>query len=293
LKPSLRIILILFLLNLLIWGFFFRPKAPLLAVTFLDVGKGDSIFINFPHGGDMLIDGGSGGQYNSGRKIILPYLRREGIKKIDVVVLTHPHSDHIGGLMPVIEKMKVGLIIDSGQPHTSFMYKDFLELADKKDIPFHVARDGEKVTGFRGVDILILNPPVKAFAGTESDLNNNSLVMKIIFNQVNFLFCGDIEVEAEERLTGYGALLNSEIIKVPHHGSSASVYSPFLNLVNPETGIISCGYKSIYGHPHRKTLKAYKKLNAKIYRTDKDGAITIISDGSGYSVKTMINDKET
>ncbi|MBL7170972.1 MAG: MBL fold metallo-hydrolase [Candidatus Omnitrophica bacterium] len=285
-KFSFRIILILSLINLLVWGVFLWPRTPTIVVTFFDVGQGDSAFITFPQGGNMLIDGGPGGEYNRGERVILPYLRKKGIRRIDAVALTHPHADHLGGLIPVMEKMKIGIVIDSGAPHTSFLYRQFLELVDKKDIPFYIAHEGDEVTGFKDIKILILNPPLKPFTGTDSDLNNNSLVMKIIFNQVDFLFCADIQLEAEEKLTGYGTLLASKIIKVPHHGSSTSIYDQFLNLVSPQEGIISCGYKNQYKYPHSRTLKAYKKLNTKIYRTDRTGAIIVTSDGKSYRMLT-------
>lgn len=284
---SLRIIFILLLINIFIWGFFFWPKKHDLVITFLDVGEGDSIFIKFPYGGNMLVDSGPGGRYDSGKETIIPYLRQMGIKKIDVLALTHAHADHIGGILSVIEEMRVGMAVDSGEPHTSFLYRNLLETIDEKDIPFHVLHEGQEITGFRNIKILILNPPASHFTGTRSDLNNNSIVMKISFNEIDFLLCGDIESEAEKRLACYGSLLSSEVIKIPHHGSSSSVYGLFLKLVKPEVGIVSCGYNNIYNHPHIETLKIYENLKTRILRTDKNGAIIINSNGRSYKVKTL------
>ena len=157
----------------------------------------------------------------------------------------------------------------------------------KKNIPFHIAHEGEEVIGFKGVKILILNPPLKHLSGTNSDLNSNSVVMKIVFNEVSFLFPGDIEREAEERLTIYGSKLSSKIIKVPHHGSATSIHKFFLDLVRPEVAVISCGYQNPHGHPSPRALKIYKEMKTRLYRTDKSGAITITSDGRSYRIKEI------
>jgi len=224
----------------------------------------------------MLIDGGVGGRYDKGKKIVA-YLRRQGVRRINILLLTHPHEDHVGGLITVLKSFPVGLVLDSGQVHTSFSYEEFLKLIEEKRIPYRIIRAGEKIKGFKGVKIFALSPPPYLLEGTGSDINNNSVVLKIIHGRVSLLFTGDIEREAEEQLLRYGSYLESTIIKVPHHGSRTSSSPDFLDLVNPKVAIISVGKKNPF----------YKERGVRVYRTDRQGAIIVTSGKGRFRVRTM------
>ncbi|MCK4261618.1 MBL fold metallo-hydrolase [bacterium] len=281
------LILLLTALAVLIWGLVLHQPSHLLKVTFLDVGQGDSAFIQFPCGGNMLIDGGQGGRYDMGKKVLTPFLRRKGVRKIDTLLLTHPHADHVGGLATVLRNFKVGLVLESGQSHTTYSYEEFLRLVEERRINYRVVKAGERIEGYEEVEIQILNPPPTLLEGTRSDLNNNSVVLKIAYRKVSLLLSADIEREAENRLLRYGQLLKSTAVKVPHQGSRSSSTKPFLDLVDPEVAIISVGKHNPFGHPSPIVLKRYEEMGTKVYRTDRQGAVTFISDGRKFWIKTM------
>lgn len=281
------LIFLLTALAILIWGLVLYQPSPLLKVTFLDVGQGDSIFIQFPYGGNMLIDGGQGGRYDMGKRVIAPFLRSKGVRRIDTLLLTHPHDDHVGGLITVLKEFPVGLFLGSGQTHTSYTYEQFLELVRKKEIPYRIVKEGMEITRYKGVKIDVLNPPSPFMEGTRSDLNNNSVVLKIRHGKANLLLSADIEVEAEERLLSYGYLLKSTAVKVPHQGSRSSSSQPFLELVAPQAAILSVGEKNPFGHPSPPVLKRYQEMGIKLYRTDRQGAVILTSDGKKFWIKTM------
>lgn len=280
------LILLLLLSAILIWTAVLYKPAHLLKATFLDVGQGDSIFFQLPYGGNMLIDGGGGGRYDMGKRVVA-YLRRQGVRRIDILLLTHPHDDHVGGLITVLKNFRVGLVLDSGQAHTSYSYEEFLKLIEEKGIPYRIIKAGGEIKGFKEVKILVLNPPLYFLEGTESDINNNSLVLKVIHGKVSLLLTGDIEREAEERLLRYGHYLKSTIIKVPHHGSSTSSTPSFLALVNPRVAVIPVGRRNPFRHPSPQVLRRYEEKDVKVYRTDRQGAIILTSDGRSFRVRTM------
>jgi competence protein ComEC len=258
----------------------------LLTATFIDVGQGDAILIEAPSGKKVLIDGGEKYQ---GKYAVMPLLAKKGINKLDAVVLTHPHSDHVGGLLEVLKSVKVDLVIDSGQPHPSNLYVAFLKLVDEKKIKYKVARKGDKLDLSDGIVCCVLSPSTPLISSTQSDLNNNSVVLKVVYNKFSFLLAGDIGFAAEERLTGSGADLKSEVLKVGHHGSSTSSSSVFLKAVAPKLCVISVGAKNKHGHPGGKTVKRLGSVGAKIYRTDLCGTITITTNGSQYVVDALRN----
>ena len=282
------LIISLLILNLLIWIKALNLPSPVLEVTFLDVGEGDSIFIRFPHQGNMLIDGGSVWRdYNAGERVIAPFLRKKGVRKIDLVVLSHPHLDHVGGLVYVIKNFKVGLILESGQTHHSYTYQKFLKTVKKKNIPCKIGRRGQKIKGYKEAEIHILHPRGPLIKDTNSDLNNNSLVIKVTYKKVSFLFSGDIEEEAESDLLKLGKVLRSTVLKVPHQGSRTSSTEKFLRAVKPEVAVISVNKNNRFHHPHSLALKRLEKFGIKVYRTDRDGAVIMTTAGERVNIKRM------
>jgi len=253
-----------------------------LKVYVIDVGQGDSIFIESPSGKNMLIDGGP--KYkrsDAGRKFVLPFLHSKGINKIDILVLTHPHDDHVGGLPSVLADLPVGLVLDSGQPHTSRTYLDFLKIIDSKNIPYKIARAGTVLDLGGGVKGQILSPSEPFIE--ESALNNNSVVIRLVYGKFSILLSGDVEKEGEDRVQGK----RSTLLKAGHHGSRTSSSLEFLERVKPEVALISAGIRNKFHHPHPSTLKRFEELGIKVYRTDLNGIITVKTDGKSYSIETQ------
>ncbi|MEW6189354.1 MAG: DNA internalization-related competence protein ComEC/Rec2 [Actinomycetota bacterium] len=259
-------------------------------VTFFDVGQGDAALMRMPSGENILIDGGedSHGMRRS--------LTARGIRKIDLLVLSHPHADHLGGLTEVVEGFEVGMILDGGQPHTSHLYKEFLTVIDQRGIRYRLARKGQEYeigSRERKLKILILHPRPQFVTGTNSDLNNNSVVLKLTYGDFSLLFPGDIEREGQSLLLDCGdtcpsggRVLHCTVLKVPHHGSANGGDFKFLRQVSPQVAVISVGEGNPFGHPAKSTLGKLKSLGAKIYRTDRDGDVTISTDGENFRVIT-------
>lgn len=251
-----------------------------LKVTFLDVGQGDASLIQTAEGETVLIDGGE----DPSRLESL--LAQNGVQRIDLLVLTHPHFDHVGGLAEIIANHPVGMVLDSGQPHTSAAYLKFLKTVDQQKIPYKLARRGQRFE-LKKIRLEVLHPPPEFIIGTASDLNNNSIVLKLIYGEMTFLFTGDIGQEGELSILSSSDTqqLKADVLKVPHHGSSSSGDSKFIQVVRPEVAVISVGQGNAYGHPARSTISKLKAAGAKVYRTDHNGSVTITSDGIEFQVK--------
>jgi len=258
----------------------------ILEITVIDVGQGDSILIETPSGKKVLVDGGE--EY-AGKKIVVPFLRRKGINSLNMVILTHPHGDHVAGLPEVLKSFKVDSVFDAGIPHTSSYYENFLKLIEENKIKYKAARLGDILDFQDGVKASIYAPSEPLLEGTNSDLNNNSIVMRLTYGKFSILLTGDMESEGEERLIEKGAYLKSSILKPGHHGSNTSSSTDFLAKVQPEVAVISVGADNKFGHPGRKTLERLKEYNIQVLRTDKDGAIVIRTNGEKYIInKTRI-----
>lgn len=247
-----------------------------LTVHFLDVGQADSALLEF-NGKTILIDAAEQDQ----GKNIAEYLHARGISRLNYVVATHPHSDHIGGMETILNEFPVENFIDSGYPHTSKTYENMLNTIDGKNIPFQVAKKGEKIELDSALNIEILNPDSQY----SDELNENSIVLKISYGEVSFLLMGDAGLETEERIMKAGDNLDSNILKVGHHASTSGSGESFITAVSPEVSVIEVGAGNDYGHPHAEVLERLQKVS-RVFRTDLDGTITITTNGLTYSVTT-------
>ena len=250
---------------------------PVLRVDIIDVGQGDSILIRTPDGADALIDAG---ERDYGPKVV-DYLRQMGVRRLDLVVMSHPHSDHIGGMPAVLEAFPVARVFDSGYAHGSAVQEHVLRLIEAGKIPYRRARSGTVVSLGAHTRLEVLAPPDRLLRGTNSDANNNSVVIRLVFGRVRMLFTGDIEREGEGRLIASRRDLESQVLKVAHHGSSDSTSLELLRLVRPDYVVISVGAHNEYGHPSRKTLRRLSKerTGAELFRTDKNGTVRFLTDG--------------
>jgi len=259
-----------------------------LKVTFINVGEGDCILIEAPNKINILIDGGGTPQsdFDVGSKIVVPYLRRKGINEIDLLILTHPDLDHLEGLLSVLMAFKVDIVLDSGLPCDSSQYKEFISLILKKGIPYHQAKAGDNFIFNNSLEMFLLNPMYNSDFSKDSDFNNASIVVKLFYKNADFLFTGDIEEAAENKLLVWQNILQSDILKVGHHGSATSTNVEFLDKVDPSIAVITVG-KNSFGHPSQKVIERLEDRNIKIYRTDENGTIIIRTNGQEYWIKTL------
>lgn len=248
-----------------------------LEVIFLDVGQGDAILIKSPYGQKILIDGGPDKSVLHGLGKHLPFYDQ----KIDLVILTHAHSDHVAGLVEVLERYEVGKIFDTGVVHPSPDYLAFLEVIEEKELLLEIINKKREIN--LGPDLTLeIIYPVRDLAGRKvENLNNVSIVTKLIHGENTFLFMGDLETEAEEELLILyePGELKSDALKAGHHGSSTSSSQDFVEAVKPRLVIIQTGEGNKFGHPSRRTVKRLERLGAEVFRNDLQGEIRIVSDG--------------
>ncbi|MGI5921791.1 MAG: ComEC/Rec2 family competence protein [Syntrophomonadaceae bacterium] len=248
-----------------------------LKVHFIDVGQGDAILVQSPSGGNMLVDAGD----NDHGETVVDYLRVHNVNSLDIVIGTHPHADHIGGLDTVIDSFPVKSVYLPRVTHTSKSFEDVLEAIDNKDLKINTARAGV-VLPLPGVQSSLIAPAAEKY----EELNNYSAVIKITYGTKSFLLTGDAEDESEQQMINGGQNLQATVLKVGHHGSSSSTSYSFLQAVKPEYAVIMLGKDNSYGHPHKETLSRLSKAGIKILRTDKNGNIVISTDGEIIDVKT-------
>ena len=284
-----------FLFDLAFWTLKDRFQKDLI-VTFIDVGHGDSILLELPKGKRMLIDGGGlrDDRFDIGKNVIAPFLWKKKIRKIDTLVLTHPDPDHLKGLNFIASNFSIDQFWDNGHQGDSESYLQLRETLLEKKITWLSRNEHSPPEMVSGVQISIFNPPVKQPSHRidqhPSFLNNQSLVMRVQFKATALLLTADIEKEAEYWMMRKNLPLQADVLKVPHHGSASSSTSLFLEKVKPTYAILSVGERNIGRLPHPDVLKRYGRLEARVLRTDRHGAITLITDGERIQVGTFLKD---
>lgn len=247
-----------------------------LTVHFIDVGKGDSILVEYA-GKTMLVDAG---RTDKG-PTVSAFLREQGVSTLDYVVATHPHEDHIGGLLTILNEYPVGKFVDSGYTYTTQTYINMLTIIENKSIPFHVAERGEALDLAPGIQVQVLNPDNKR----SEKINENSVVLRIIDNNVSFLLMGDAGSETEKSIMYEGYDVDSDIFKLGYHANASASAESFIAEVSPDISIIEVGADNGYGYSDAGILERLQNVS-KVYRTELHGTITITTDGFYYTVTT-------
>ena len=249
-----------------------------LEITAVNVGQGDCYFIRTPSGVHLLLDGGGDSPYwqqrgrNVGEQRLVPYLRHRNVERLDYVILSHPHEDHLFGLLAVLEHLEVGMVIDNGHSHTSPSYARYLELIGEKEIPYHVARAGDRLDLGDGIMLSVLYPE-ELVPDLPSPYNNNSLVLRLDYGGMRALFTGDLEKPVLYDLVHNPQLdLRAQWLKVPHHGSRTSFLEEFYTAVNPRWATISVGPNS-FGHPHGEVVEFLTESRIR-WSTTERGPVT-------------------
>lgn len=254
------------------------PEAPALRpleVHFIDVGQGDGMLIRSPAGKTVLIDAGNvgaGGAVND-------YLGKLGVEGLDLVIVSHPHMDHMGGMLEVLEKHPPKAYLDPGYVHPIANYDALLDWLEAKSVPVMVGRAGRTITLEPGITLELLAPESPLLFGTRSDANSNSVVAKLVYGKVSFLFTGDSEDETEKRVMRYTNSLEATVLKVAHHGGRHSTSDVWLSRVLPTYAVISAGALNRYKHPTKETLGRLSSRGIQVFRTDTQGDIIARTDG--------------
>ncbi len=256
-------------------------KSSTLTVRMLDIGQGDSFLLE-KDGKFVMIDTGD----IEHREAIVQLLKKYHVKTISKIIITHPHADHLGGMNAIFKNFKVESIYDDGMPANTASYKNYLKQIEANKIPYQSLKAGDEVNFFDGVNFKVLEPvkKIKDQKGN-SDFNNNSIVGRLTYGNFSMMFTGDAEKEEEASILSQKGTFKSDVLKVGHHGSRTSTSPEFLKAVAPKEAFISCGQGNDYGHPHKVTVDKLNKAKIHIYRTDRDGTVTLTTTGKEYTIQ--------
>jgi competence protein ComEC len=255
----------------------FASSSTDIMVYYINVGQGDSILIKVENR-TILIDGGP----KAASTTVLNYLSSVNVTNIDFMVATHPHEDHIGGLTAVLQSIQVNEVLYNGYNYTTKVFQDFMDLAQYHNLT--IVDRGQFFSLTSTANFTILNPHQPLVS---ADLNENSIVLKLKVSNVSFLFTGDATVDSEQSMLNASLSLQSDVLKVGHHGSNTSTSQAFLNAVNPSYAVISCGINNTYGHPHIETIQKLLNKGITIYGTYVSGNIIFSTNGNTITIQDM------
>jgi competence protein ComEC len=252
-------------------------------VTFLDVGQGDAIVIRTPTGAAMLVDCGPAWEGDdAGRRTILPFLRSQSIQKLDALFLTHPDTDHIGGAPSILGRVQVKRVFAGGDDWNEEKCPQLYRILRERKLNLTPLERGKSIETGKGVKLRVLNPG----NGKRSTDNEDSLVIRLEYGNSFLLLTGDAGAEAEANMLHCGEDLKAQIIKIAHHGSRFGSTERFLKAVHPQAAIILVGKRNRFGHPAPAVMRRLDGMHVRVFRTDRDGAITAETDGNVWRIRT-------
>ena len=280
-KRKIKYFVLIIFLGTTIWTWsviFEQISDGILEITFFDIGQGDSIFIETSDGKQVLIDGGPDNSILEKLNQTMSFYDRT----IDLVILTHPDADHITGLVKVLNYYQIEHILTSGLEKDTAIYMKWKELFEEKNISLSLAQQGQRIILQNNVILEVLWPDQNLISSYSNPANNVSVVTRLVYDDIEILLTGDIEKKVENYLVNQDFDLESDILKLAHHGSKSSTIFNFLKAVNPKIAVISVGEDNRYKHPSQEVLERIKDLI--IYRTDEDGDICILTDGALFDI---------
>ena len=275
------------------------PSFPqrLLRITVLDVGQADAIVIETPAHHAILVDAGGRLERGTlgagsaaeqvGERIVVPFLIRQGIHQLDALIISHPHGDHVGGCSPILRKLRVAEVADSGQTYGGHAYRDCIVTAAAKSVPIVQPRAGIVWSTNDGVTLTFIGPSLP-FIGGRNAINDNSIAFVLQYRSFRMLFTGDAGVAAEQKFLREGVYLQAQVLKVGHHGSAYSSSPAFISATRPRYAIVSVGRNNLFGHPAPSTIETLQHFGAHVYRTDEIGATMISTDGQWVAIYSML-----
>jgi competence protein ComEC len=271
--------------NVFLYTSIFSSPGNTLTASVLDVGQGDAVLIGLPNGKKVLVDAGPQSfNADAGERVVAPFLRRQGITSLDAVLISHPHSDHLGGIQYLLEHFQVGTLVEADSSVASLMHRDVRTSALKRGVALSTVGVGAILDLDSTCRMYVLHPSMTS--DRERNLNNHSLILRIVYGRTSLLLTGDAEVEAEEKvLARYGVFLDSDILKAGHHGSSTSSSEELIDAVTPASVLVSVGKNNKFKHPSPRVMERYRLKGVEVLRTDLEGALVLESNGERFERK--------